>query len=164
MDFWLWIHLLDWWPHGSSCSRIYTSPARIEPAKGCRDQYEAWSNQPTSAWQSREVDDGRAHHTIGRKTAPGAHQELDATLHASNSFGTAELLWLVDMDLCGPINLCNSSCECNLKLSILYFYIHVLGVYYLSLQCGIIRPCNMCMFCHFVCTDPSNISCCTLKL
>ena len=63
------------------------------------------------------------------------------------------------------IYLCISTCECNLKLSILYFYINVLGVYYFSLQCGIIRSCNMCIFCHLICTNPCNISCCwTLKL
>ena len=91
------------WCYGTSCSRIHTSPPRTEPAKGYRDQYEAWSNQPTSDWESREVDDGRAHCTIGRRAAPGACQKLDETLHATDSFRTAKLLWFVDMDFCDHI-------------------------------------------------------------
>ena len=54
VDFRLWVHLLDWWCYGSSCSRIHTSPPCTEPAKGYRDQYEAWSNQPTSDWNQEK--------------------------------------------------------------------------------------------------------------
>ena len=42
---------------------------------------------------------------IGRRATPGACQELDETLHATDSYGTAEPLWLVDMDSCAHLYL-----------------------------------------------------------